>query len=243
MCILPQLLYGEDGLDVTGLSYMNKFAFLASNAQRFAQQLDLEGALKLSKVKPGQSPTPWPIWMIMGTPSTSRVAPANQVAGLQKEEKKVRDFLSKRADLLSASVAKDSSEESRAKASTKLRSQLPLMAAFPTTALGATSESFGDSLLAFVEGNPDGVLQRLPPPVDDDDKKAKKKANAVAAAMALDATKRRPGMRPEVEAETFVRLMQLKFMRTQVAAGEAVGVLAAQSVGKRAVPAASTAND
>ena len=29
---------------------MRQFAFLASNAKRFAQQLDLEGAMKLSKV-------------------------------------------------------------------------------------------------------------------------------------------------------------------------------------------------
>jgi hypothetical protein len=41
-----------------------------------------------------------------------------------------------------------------------------------------------------------------------------------------------PGMRPSVEAETFLQLMQLKFLRCQVAAGEAVGVLAAQSVGE-----------
>lgn len=39
-----QFAYGEDGLDVTMKSFMREFGFLARNAQRFAQQVDLAGA-------------------------------------------------------------------------------------------------------------------------------------------------------------------------------------------------------
>ena len=39
-----QFAYGEDGLDVTKKSFMREFGFLARNAQRFAQQVDLAGA-------------------------------------------------------------------------------------------------------------------------------------------------------------------------------------------------------
>ena len=39
-----QFAYGEDGLDLTKKSFMREFGFLARNAQRFAQQVDLAGA-------------------------------------------------------------------------------------------------------------------------------------------------------------------------------------------------------
>ena len=50
-----QFAYGEDGLDVTKKSMMGKFGFLARNAQRFAQQMDLAGAQRSSELS-GLSP-------------------------------------------------------------------------------------------------------------------------------------------------------------------------------------------
>ena len=47
---LVQFAYGEDGLDVTRKAMMNEFGFLARNAHRFAQQMDLAGAQRSSEV-------------------------------------------------------------------------------------------------------------------------------------------------------------------------------------------------
>jgi hypothetical protein len=44
-----QFAYGEDGLDVTATPMMRQFGFLARNAPRFAQQVDLAGAARASK--------------------------------------------------------------------------------------------------------------------------------------------------------------------------------------------------
>ena len=50
-----QFAYGEDGLDVTKKSFMKEFGFLARNAERFAQQVDLAGAKRSSDIS-GLSP-------------------------------------------------------------------------------------------------------------------------------------------------------------------------------------------
>ena len=50
-----QFAYGEDGLDVTKKSFMKEFGFLARNAERFAQQVDLAGAKRSSDIT-GLSP-------------------------------------------------------------------------------------------------------------------------------------------------------------------------------------------
>lgn len=66
-----QFMYGEDGLDVTGASYMRQFAFLADNAKCFAKRLDLDAAVE-----------------------------ASGVAGLKKKEKKVKAALEDRAEAI-----------------------------------------------------------------------------------------------------------------------------------------------
>ncbi|GAX74019.1 hypothetical protein CEUSTIGMA_g1469.t1 [Chlamydomonas eustigma] len=180
-----QLLYGEDGLDVTTVSYMRQFGFLAKNAQRFAQQLDLEGAKKVSKV-----------------------------AGLRSQEKEIRALTKERSKLLIKAASKAGTKK-QLKADHALKAQLPLLATYPTSALGSVSEAFSDSLAKFMTENPNGILHYT----DHDEERSQ-------------VAKMHPGMHPSVEAETFLQLMQLKFMRCQVAAGEAVGVLAAQSVGE-----------
>ncbi|KAG1672823.1 hypothetical protein FOA52_004627 [Chlamydomonas sp. UWO 241] len=191
-----QLFYGEDGLDVMGVSFMHQFGFLAHNAQRFAQQLDLEGALKVSKV-----------------------------AGLKSEEKAVRKAIEERtkalAKVAAAAVQAVSGSGNRklAKAQASLDALgLPLMSSHPPSVLGAVSEAFLDALVGFVDRNPGGVLLRA-------DSEMHSAPSPLGSGKLF-------APRPEVESETFIRLMQLKFMRSQAAAGEAVGVLAAQSVGE-----------
>ncbi|KIV94969.1 hypothetical protein PV10_02682 [Exophiala mesophila] len=80
----------------------------------------------------------------------------------------------------------------------------PLTAAFtPTSHFGSTSESFGASLINYMKENPDKLIRE-------------KKTN--------------PG--GIVSKKTFQSVMDLKYMRSVVDAGEAVGVVAAQSVGE-----------
>lgn len=43
-----QFLYGEDGLDVTSTAFLRKFGFQASNADRFAQQLNFDETVAAS---------------------------------------------------------------------------------------------------------------------------------------------------------------------------------------------------
>lgn len=46
-----QMFYGEDGVDVMNINYMQKFEFLAKNAVTFARRLDLPNALLAGKVR------------------------------------------------------------------------------------------------------------------------------------------------------------------------------------------------
>lgn len=45
---IVQFAYGEDGIDVMNVSYLKELGFLARNAERFAQQLNLQQALQTS---------------------------------------------------------------------------------------------------------------------------------------------------------------------------------------------------
>jgi len=44
-----QFAYGEDGVDVLATPFLTRFGFLAANAGRFAQRLDLPAALAASR--------------------------------------------------------------------------------------------------------------------------------------------------------------------------------------------------
>jgi hypothetical protein len=103
------------------------------------------------------------------------------------------------------------------KAGAKMAAVLPAMASHPPTLLGCVSEAFGDALHQYMAANPDGLLEQQ----QQEGKEGK------------EGKKRRKGNKGgRVDAAEFERLMQLKFMRSLVAPGEAVGVLAAQSVGE-----------
>lgn len=211
-----QFAYGEDGLDVMNVSYMKQFPFLARNAERFAQLVDVDTA--------------------MG---------ASHVAKLESREAEVAQVLSKRAELMTKAAKHEAAgETSKAekcrKSAAQLCGGLPLSALHPPTVMGATSEAFADSLRAFVEKNPDAVLRIGGPGAGEaeqqgsEGKKKKKGSKDKEGALvpvggAGGARCRLPGA---VEGQVFSQLMMLKFMRSLAAAGEAVGVLAAQSVGE-----------
>ncbi|KAK9909518.1 hypothetical protein WJX75_003467 [Coccomyxa subellipsoidea] len=101
----------------------------------------------------------------------------------------------------------------------KAAREAPLTADLPLTALGVASEAFQDALGTYVRTNPEGTLQSTASSA----KKRKKAAAADAAAASEQAPR---------SAEGFARLMELKFLRALAAPGEAVGVLAGQSIGE-----------
>ncbi|CAL8467924.1 g7462 [Coccomyxa elongata] len=95
----------------------------------------------------------------------------------------------------------------------------PLTADLPLTALGVASEAFQDALATYVRTNPEGTLHSASSPL-----KKRKKAAEAEAVSAGQLAPRSP--------EGFAQLMELKFLRGLAAPGEAVGVLAGQSIGE-----------
>eukprot|EP00201_Polytomella_parva_P014628 CAMPEP_0175069470 /NCGR_PEP_ID=MMETSP0052_2-20121109/18211_1 /TAXON_ID=51329 ORGANISM="Polytomella parva, Strain SAG 63-3" /NCGR_SAMPLE_ID=MMETSP0052_2 /ASSEMBLY_ACC=CAM_ASM_000194 /LENGTH=1785 /DNA_ID=CAMNT_0016336545 /DNA_START=347 /DNA_END=5704 /DNA_ORIENTATION=- len=187
---IVQLCYGEDGMDVMNISYLNQFGFLARNARRFAQQLNLDDAIRAGELS-GQN--------------------TNEVDLLLKEREELMNKSKK--------YAIEGNDKKLSKAKAQLVKTLPVSAIYHPSVLGATSEAFADKLASYAAANPDGVLMSAA------DLKKLTKANSEKAGRASMTN-------AKIDTETFKKLMQLKFMRGMAAAGEAVGVLAAQSVGE-----------
>ncbi|KAG2439375.1 hypothetical protein HXX76_004732 [Chlamydomonas incerta] len=148
---------------------------------------------------------------------------ASTTAGLTEREAavaaalKARGKLLAEADAAAAAGKKDKAAAAKARAA-GLLGGLPITALHPPTVLGAASEAFADALRAYVAANPDGALQAQ----GAGSKKESKEDKAAG---------RHHGGKG-VDGSLFGQLMMLKYMRSLAAAGEAVGVLAAQSVGE-----------
>lgn len=84
--------------------------------------------------------------------------------------------------------------------------QDPVLSKFnPSKYLGAVSDRFADNLLSFIDKNPDGLLS---------------------------STQKRKWSGKSPKIENFTTLMNLKYQRSLAEPGEAVGLLAAQSIGE-----------
>eukprot|EP00879_Flechtneria_rotunda_P019031 GHRR01019981.1.p1 GENE.GHRR01019981.1~~GHRR01019981.1.p1 ORF type:complete len:960 (+),score=400.61 GHRR01019981.1:550-3429(+) len=244
-----QLYYGDDGLDVMKVSYMKQTAFLAANAASAAGQIGLLPSSSSSD----------------GGPDCSH---QQQHQDLQVQEllRKLGLFGGRQAEVAAALhrrqqllTAADQGDE---QAKAQLQQDLPLMARWFPCALGATSESFADTLERFCTNPPEHLLKT--PEVTGAAAAAAEAAAALAAATAASAggdassEKKKKKKKDKVAGqqaellqqllsnklvlaenkmaqltpEDFRALMQLKFMSALAAPGEAVGVIAAQSVGE-----------
>jgi DNA-directed RNA polymerase I subunit RPA1 len=99
---------------------------------------------------------------------------------------------------------------------------LPPMARFPAACtVGAVGEAYRDALEAYVAANPEGHL------LSDARAHPRRRGSSAAdgGASGADAKGR-------VRASEFIRLMELRHMAASASPGEAVGVIAAQSVGE-----------
>ncbi|KAF6245033.1 hypothetical protein COO60DRAFT_1650460 [Scenedesmus sp. NREL 46B-D3] len=264
-----QLYYGDDGLDVTKVSYMKQTAFLAANAASAARQLGLSSS---SNSEAALSPLS----------SSKRKASKQQQLQQQRLEQRLRSSLDRfgllggrqaevaaalkqRSLLMAAAAGGDQQAEQQ------LREELPLMGRwvsgsrwFPSV-LGATSESFADALERFISAPTDHLI------ITQETLDAAAEAAAAAdglqtssAAAAAAAAGQSPGSKEakkaakkaakqqgelvqqlvakqaiaaeakmaQMAADDFRALMHLKFMSALAAPGEAVGVIAAQSVGE-----------
>lgn len=101
------------------------------------------------------------------------------------------------------------------------------MAVYPPSVLGSVSEAFYDRLARYCAENPDGAI--APDALSQDVSASAKKGKKGGKGAGKGKKGAGSGL---VDASTFKTLMSLKFMRTQTAAGEAVGVIAGQSVGE-----------
>jgi DNA-directed RNA polymerase I subunit RPA1 len=95
---------------------------------------------------------------------------------------------------------------------------MPVLARLPPGCnLGGVSEKFHDAVEKYVAANADGLLTKKQKAVD---RRLKGKSKPGTTA------------KPMMTKEAFTDLMNLRYMRCLVAPGEAVGVVAAQSVGE-----------
>lgn len=128
-----------------------------------------------------------------------------------REEEKIKKLMKKRAKALLHGQNREAAKE------------LPISSRYLQTTLGVTSEGFQDALTYALFG---GVM--LPPNPDGIDaaykaaKKEEKKVQELGEA---------PSVQP-LDVMDFQNLMHVKYYRSQVQPGEAVGVIAAQSVGE-----------
>ncbi|EFJ45495.1 hypothetical protein VOLCADRAFT_105949 [Volvox carteri f. nagariensis] len=151
---------------------------------------------------------------------------ASKVACLTEREAKVAAALEKRGKLLEKASQQEKEGQAEAAAESRKRAAalldgMPISALHPPTVVGASSEAFADALQAFMRANAGSDL--LAADVKSATKSKRDKQHQAKAPNIL------PG---RVDGATFSQLMMLKFMRSLAAAGEAVGVLAAQSIGE-----------
>ena len=102
---------------------------------------------------------------------------------------------------------------------------------FAASSVGAVSESYRDALAAYCTSNPERHLDASLQPLLASASASAATASAAAARMPpLERTRPSSHVRPT--ASSFARLCELRHMALSVHPGEAVGVLAAQSVGE-----------
>ncbi|KAI3425875.1 hypothetical protein D9Q98_007848 [Chlorella vulgaris] len=130
-----------------------------------------------------------------------------------EEEKQARDMVRKRANSLMLEGAKNAKDDRT----------LPLNAHFFQATLGVTSEGFQDALTNSIFGG--GMLPPNPKGVD---KAYEKEEKALRKAAKKGGSDKFGNMDPL----DFQRLMHVKWYRSLVQPGEAVGVIAAQSIGE-----------
>jgi DNA-directed RNA polymerase I subunit RPA1 len=117
-----QLFYGDDGLDVTKVSYMKQTAFLAANAASAAQQLGLSSSSSSSEagLPPASSSSKKKSAKQQGLEQRLRSS-LDQFGLLGGRQAEVAAALEQRSSLLAAAASGDKQAEQQ------LRQELPLM--------------------------------------------------------------------------------------------------------------------
>jgi len=140
-----QFQYGEDGLDVTQVSYLKQYAFMARNAAAAALRMGLP--LPSSGTRQQQQQLILAKLDSAMEQMLKREGPAEQA---------VAAYLHKRTKLLRKALKGDSD------AAQELLEGLPLSAQYSHAVLGVTSEAFQDALLKYCIQDPDRFLLEAP---------------------------------------------------------------------------------
>jgi hypothetical protein len=141
-----QFQYGEDGLDVTQVSYLKQYAFMARNAAAAALRMGL--------------PPPSSGYSRHYQQQQVLAKLDNAMEQLLKREgpeaQAVVAYLRQRTKLLRKALKGDSA------AAQELLEGLPLSAQYSHAVLGVTSEAFQDGLLKYSIQDPDRLLLEAP---------------------------------------------------------------------------------
>jgi len=213
---IVQCLYGEDGIDPTQASCLRTLPFLFYNLPQFAVRIEAAAAL----AGPGGGSV------------------ANTPVEIKEAERQALDLVQERAKaVLKQAIYSKSNKKKYMEA----LENMPLInERVNSSVLGSTSDGFADALTDAVFG---GYM--LPPDADPSkhvstsfkaiEKKLKAAAKLANKATPPSSSASSPPQLPifsYLDAMDFLRVMQVKYSRSMAQPGEAVGVIAAQSVGE-----------
>ena len=204
-----QFRYGEDGVDVMKVGYMEKFDFFAENLAVLLQSYDFQQAS--AKLK---------------------TIPRREIREIRKtkidKEQQTKDLHQQR--LTAAAEAGVGIERLPVQLADAIDIPDPVMESYwPGATLGCVSEKFDLALEKFISSNPQYFIQSTSS--SSSSKKKKKSEMDVEEETAAPQVSRLTG-KTTVDPDLFRNAMYVKFLHCLADPGEAVGVIAGQSIGE-----------
>lgn len=202
-----QFRYGEDSVDVMKVGFMDKFDFFAENLNVLLQAYDFQKASEKLKTIPHRE--------------------IREIRQLKSEiEQQKKDLHHQR--LTAAAEAGIGIERLPVQLSDPISIPDPVMSSYwPGATLGCVSEKFDAALEKFIASNPQYFL----PSSSSSSKKKKSKSGSMEVDEPESLVSKATG-KPLIDADLFRNAMYVKFIHCLAEPGEAVGVLAGQSIGE-----------
>lgn len=198
-----QFRYGEDGVDVMKVAFMEKFDFFAENLNVLLQSYDFQKASEKLKTIPRRE-----------------IREIRKAVGEKEQQKK--DLHHQR--LTAASEAGIGVERLPVQLAEHIDIPDPVISSYwPGATLGCVSEKFDTALENFISSNPQYFIQ-----ASSSSKSKKTKSESADEAPQVSKTTGKP----LVDADLFRNAMYVKFLHCLADPGEAVGVIAGQSIGE-----------
>lgn len=213
-----QFRYGEDSVDVMKVAFMEKFDFFAENLDALLQAYDFKQAAEKLKTIP------------------RRETRAIRKAKSEKDQQK-KDLAEAR--LHAAKHQGIGIERLPLQIADHIDIPDPVMSTYlPGSTLGCISEKYESALEKFIASNPDYFIQSS----SSSSSSSKKSGKKSSSSMEEDGEAKRDLKeesqiskltgKPKIDADVFRNAMYVKYIHCLAEAGEAVGVIAGQSIGE-----------